>query len=1205
MIKAIQGNLHHAKAASAILCKKFAEEDLDVALIQEPWIKLNTVMGLNTAGKLLYSTSGTRPRTCIIFRKNIKFLPIPGLCTDDLVAAYIAFPGEVESKLIVCSAYLPGESNNPAVQLAPLIEYCEEQKAQLIVGCDSNAHHTTWGSTNTNHRGEMLYDFLLTNNLVVVNTGNVPTFVTKSRQEVLDITFCTEPIEDRIRNWHVEKDVSMSDHRHIRFDFALTKIRQNESYRNPRATNWGGYRDHLKESLGTIVKSIRSIEQLESAVGDLETHMKNAFLENCPLKTTKSNRRIPWWNNNLSKLRRESRRLFNRAKINKDWDSYKKALTEFNRELRRAKRTSWRKFCEEIHSTSHLAKIHKILSKMPPSHLGLLKRPDGTFTETAEETLELLAQTHFPGSITCNTCMSPAQLPRKKRPEVEDWRRAALVFKPSRVIWAIDTFRPHKAGGEDEIFPALLQQGKSLILPVMVKIFKASFAWGYIPTAWTRVKVRFIPKAGDRDRSQPKSYRPISLTSFLLKTMEKVINLYIGESYLKIKPLHVKQHAYQKGKSTESALLELTDRLGKALEDKEIALCVFLDIEGAFDNTSTDIILRCMRERNIDSTTLNWIEAMLLNRTAKMTLLDKSIEVAIARGCPQGGVLSPLEWSIVVDCLLTDLNEANFETQGYADDLVVTVIGNCPTTTSSLMQTALEKIERWCKDFKLSINAKKTIIVPFTRRRKLDGLEPPTLFGTTIPFSKEVKYLGVILDQKLTWNSHLNYITQKAKIALGTCKRLAGIHWGLCPKNMFWLYTAVVRPIITYVCVIWHSKTKQKTCRSKLDSLQRLACLIITGAMSTTPTAAMEAVLSLPPLYTHVQMEASMALLRADSIGKHEWHCNSLKELQRSLQCIPPLTMPSDYMVVEYSFIKHFRVRLPEKDEWETSMSFRDGDIVWYTDGSKKDGGSGSGIYGERPRMRLAKSLGKYASVYQAEMYAIIECVHINLYRSYKNKVIYILSDSQAALKALESAEVNSKLTWECIQALNQLGARNTVTLSWVPGHNGINGNEIADELARNGADNPVCGPEPILGLPKSTFRYILHSWAQNQGNLRWLNAPGMKHAKELITGYSHKLTSSVLNMTRNQVRVLVRTLTGHCRLNRQLLVMGLSDTETCRFCLEDDETPIHILCYCEALTRKRSSVLGGYKVTPQDIRELDPKQITRFIKDVGLWEEL
>ncbi|XP_061728803.1 uncharacterized protein LOC133533774 [Cydia pomonella] len=104
--------------------------------------------GLNRAGKVLIYEKGAKPRACIVFNKNINFLPVTELCSEDQVAAYVDLKGRGALKVIVCSAYLPGEKQDPTEELTKVLEYAQAQKAELIVGCDANAHHTIWGSTN-------------------------------------------------------------------------------------------------------------------------------------------------------------------------------------------------------------------------------------------------------------------------------------------------------------------------------------------------------------------------------------------------------------------------------------------------------------------------------------------------------------------------------------------------------------------------------------------------------------------------------------------------------------------------------------------------------------------------------------------------------------------------------------------------------------------------------------------------------------------------------------------------------------------------------------------------------------------------------------------------------------------------------------------------------------------------------------------------
>ena len=131
---------------------------------------------------------------------------------------------------------------------------------------------------------------------------------------------------------------------------------------------------------------------------------------------------------------------------------------------------------------------------------------------------------------------------------------------------------------------------------------------------------------------------------------------------------------------------------------------------------------------------------------AMATLRGFSKSVAMSRGCPQGGVLSPLLWCLVVAELLTRLREGDVYSQGYADDICLLVVGKFPNTVSGFIQWALHTVELWCDELGLSINPNKTGFVAFTRKMKLPGFFEPHLFGMTLHHSMSIKYMGVILD---------------------------------------------------------------------------------------------------------------------------------------------------------------------------------------------------------------------------------------------------------------------------------------------------------------------------------------------------------------------------------------------------------------------------------------------------------------------------
>uniref|UniRef100_A0A0A9XYD7 Ribonuclease H n=1 Tax=Lygus hesperus TaxID=30085 RepID=A0A0A9XYD7_LYGHE len=131
------------------------------------------------------------------------------------------------------------------------------------------------------------------------------------------------------------------------------------------------------------------------------------------------------------------------------------------------------------------------------------------------------------------------------------------------------------------------------------------------------------------------------------------------------------------------------------------------------------------------------------------------------------------------------------------------------------------------------------------------------------------------------------------------------------------------------------------------------------------------------------------------------------------------------------------------------------------------EGKAGAGFSGVQPRREASWPLGLHVTVYQAELSAIRECAAESLRRNVRSRDIRIFSDNQAALKGLASVQTRSCPVKECLEAMNFLGRENKVTLMWVPGHSGVEGNERPDELARQGAEGNFVGQEPVLGYAR------------------------------------------------------------------------------------------------------------------------------------------
>jgi Reverse transcriptase (RNA-dependent DNA polymerase). len=164
---------------------------------------------------------------------------------------------------------------------------------------------------------------------------------------------------------------------------------------------------------------------------------------------------------------------------------------------------------------------------------------------------------------------------------------------------------------------------------------------GYIPMARRKARVTFILKPGKPIYTEAKAYHPIYLSSFLLKTLERLVDRHIRDDVLGRNPLHINQHAYQSGKSTDTGLNSVVNTIEKVLQTQEFALGAFLDIEGAFDRTSIEAISSALLRHGVLPHFERWIPSMLSSRYIIYSLMGETIQVMSVKGCLHGGVLLP------------------------------------------------------------------------------------------------------------------------------------------------------------------------------------------------------------------------------------------------------------------------------------------------------------------------------------------------------------------------------------------------------------------------------------------------------------------------------------------------------------------------------------------------------------------------------------
>ena len=1196
-LRIAQINLQHARAPTAVLRRHLDICTMKIVLIQEPYFYKDSFGELDAAnGTIIFKQSNLRPRSCIFVSKDINFHKIDRFCNTDFVTINLKYKlKNIETSIILCSAYFPYDSTSPPPpkEIVDLVQYAKDLNTPLILGCDSNAHHLAWGSTDTNTRGESLIDFICMSNLEILNVGSKPTFVTSNREEVLDLTLCSMTFVGNISNWHVHNEDSLSDHQMIVFDISsdyLVPI----TYRNPKDTDLDLFNAYLEAGLVNWNIPNGTKESVDRSAEAFSNLINFAYERSCPLKIRKSNQKTIWWNSYLQKEKKKNNYAWNHRN---EGDYFRSQQRVYKNLIRDASRNSFQIVSSSVDSLPAAARLNKLMSISKNTQIDSILLPNGDFLFDEKDILTHLLKTHFP---ECRPPDNSMKANLNNHSLSLDEYTVEKILNEDCIQLAIFSFKPYKSAGPDNIFPKLLQSATKTIIVALKQLFRSSLILKHIPSVWQSVRIVFIPKPGKPSYDNPKSFRPISLTSFLLKTLERLVENFVSNSCLIHYPLHERQHSYQKGKSTETALHEVVQRIEKAMSFDEVCLAAFLDVEGAFDNTSFDVIGAAARNHGFPESLIAWTTSLLQQRMLNATLKSITVQMTPVKGCPQGGVLSPLLWNLVANDLLTILNNNYFFTIGYADDFVILLVGKFTNIVYERMQCALKLVESWCLGKKLSVNAQKSNLVLFTKCRNLPGVKELLLFGNPIPQVDEVKYLGVILDKKLNWNAHLEDRYKRAIKIFFQCRKIIGTNWGLKPKYALWLFNMIIRPIVTYASLVWWPKVNQISAQNVLSKIQRIACLCITGAFKTTPTRALEVILDMRPLHIQIKAEAMSSAYRLSSLNllKVDYnfgHCAILTLLHQS---IPLSLAPSDLIIRSNSTMKNFEVIIPLRHVWSGSWPFiRPPDsLIFFSDGSNKNGRSGAGIYCEQLDINISSSLGQHVSAFQAELFGILECLKFCLTQNFHNRFIIICTDCKSVLQTLNSFVIKSWLAQECINILNNLGQFNTVSLIWVPGHYGLYGNQYADRLAKFGSSQNPIGPGPHIPLSASVIKDLIASWSYDQHCFLWNSLDTCQNSKLLIDKPLYDDRNWITNLSRSQQRKLVGAITGHCALKDHLFKIGLSTDRLCRYCQSDTETTYHIICLCPHFVLLRMHILDLDYINENKYAELKVKDILKFI---------
>ena len=377
-----------------------------------------------------------------------------------------------------------------------------------------------------------------------------------------------------------------------------------------------------------------------------------------------------------------------------------------------------------------------------------------------------------------------------------------------------------KATGIHNIPNKVLKDSVHLIAPILMDIFNLSISAKIFPEDLKVLKVVPVYKSGERESLN--NYRPIAVLPTIARVFEKLLYGQLYSYLMHNKLLDDRQSGFRSLHSTALALGKSTDYWLMNIDNGKLNSVVFLDIRKAFDTVNHEILLQNLECYGIRGNELIFFQSYLENRIQACSVNGHmSSFKSISYGVPQGSILGPLLFIIYMNDLPSCVKEA--EITMYADDTSLYKAFRTAQDLSDELIPAFVKICEWLKMNKLALNVLKTefMIIGTSKRLNILDQTPETtpyitsVDGCQIRRVKSVKYLGLIVDDTLTWAEHVDYISTKIRKNIGIIKRVRTF---LPPHSLLTLYRTLIEPYLRYCNTVWGQCSD--TLKEKLQCLQ-------------------------------------------------------------------------------------------------------------------------------------------------------------------------------------------------------------------------------------------------------------------------------------------------------------------------------------------------------------------------------------------------
>ena len=369
----------------------------------------------------------------------------------------------------------------------------------------------------------------------------------------------------------------------------------------------------------------------------------------------------------------------------------------------------------------------------------------------------------------------------------------------------IKTLNSKKSSGHDGFTAKFLKISSSIVLEPLCYIFNLSMNTGSYPDELKIAKCIPIFKKGRK--TDPSNYRPISILSIINKLYEKLLYKRLYKYFTKFNILYDYQYGFRQKHSTTQALIEITDYLKNAIDKKKYICGIFLDLTKAFDTVNHTILLDKLHNYGIRGRAHKLLKSYLTNRNQYVAIGNiQSSKQAIKCGVPQGSVLGPLLFLVYINDIVNSCNLGKIRI--FADDTSNFVEGDNINEVIANAETSMNNLSKWFKANRLTLSSDKSSFMIFrSKKSKLNPLPSKINFGpNSMNRQESVKYLGVTIDEHLTFNEHIENVSNNLKKCFST---FYGVRDFINKDQIKTIYYSLIYSKIIYALPIYGLTSKE------------------------------------------------------------------------------------------------------------------------------------------------------------------------------------------------------------------------------------------------------------------------------------------------------------------------------------------------------------------------------------------------------------